>query len=110
MTVKSTSLEQYLVDFQRMFITLRKYGMKLNPEKCTFAVQEGRFLGFMISNKRIEVNLDKVKAVLDMQPPKTIRDIQRLNERIAALNQFVARSAERCLIFFKILRKNEKFE
>lgn len=64
----------------------------------------------MISNKGIEVNPDKVKVVLDMQPSESIRDIQRLNRRITALNRFLSRSVDMCLPFFKILRKNSKFK
>lgn len=66
-------------------------------------------MGFMISNKEIEVNLDKVKVVLDIQPSKKMRDKQRLNERIVALKSIVSRFAERCLPFFKILKKSEKW-
>ncbi|KAI3457130.1 hypothetical protein Pfo_013793 [Paulownia fortunei] len=72
--------------------------MKLNPSKCAFGVRSGKFLGYMVTERGIEVNSEKVKAV------------QQLTGRIAALSRFISRSAERSLPFFKILRKADKFE
>jgi hypothetical protein len=79
--------------------------MKLNPTKCAFGVSSGKFLGFMVSQRGIEVNPEKVKAVLDMQAPRTTKQLQQLTGRIAALNRFISRSIDKCLPFFKILRK-----
>ena len=54
-----------------------------------FVVPYGKFLGFIMSQRRIEANLDKVRAIIEMSPPTNIKDVQRLSERIAALNKFV---------------------
>ncbi|GKV18246.1 hypothetical protein SLEP1_g28653 [Rubroshorea leprosula] len=81
----------------------------LNPLKCTFAVESGKFLGYVVSKKGIEVNLEKVQAVRQMEPPKTVKDVQRLTGRVAALHRFIARSAEKCLHFFKALREPKNF-
>jgi hypothetical protein len=79
--------------------------MKLNPSKCVFSVLSGKFLGFMVSQRGIEANPDKIKAVLEMTPPKTIKEVQSLIGRVAALNCFVSRATDKCLPFFKTLRK-----
>jgi hypothetical protein len=79
--------------------------MKLNPTKCAFGVSSGKFLGFMVSQRGIEANPEKVRAVLEMEAPKTTKQLQRLTGRIAALNRFISRSTDKCLPFFKILRK-----
>ena len=79
--------------------------MKLNPSKCAFGVYSGKFLGFMVSQRGIEANPDKIKAILEMQPLKTTKEIQRLTGRIATLNSFVSRSTDKCLPFFKTLKK-----
>ena len=79
--------------------------MKLNPSKCAFGVYSGKFLGFMVSHRGIEANLDKIKAILEMQPPKTTKEIQRLTGRVVALNRFVSQSIDKCLPFFKTLKK-----
>uniref|UniRef100_A0A2N9ES18 Uncharacterized protein n=1 Tax=Fagus sylvatica TaxID=28930 RepID=A0A2N9ES18_FAGSY len=92
-------------DLRETFETLRKYQMKLNPSKCAFGVYSGKFLGFMVSQRGIEANPDKIKAILEMQPPKTTKEIQRLTERVAALNRFISQSTDKCLPFFKTLKK-----
>ncbi|XP_059441915.1 uncharacterized protein LOC132174241 [Corylus avellana] len=81
------------------------YGMKLNTAKCAFGGSSGRFLGYMVSNQGIEANPKKIQAVLDMQSPKNTKQLQQLTGRIAALNLFISRSIDKCLPFFKILRK-----
>jgi hypothetical protein len=105
MLVKSKEEDDHLHDLGETFKTLRKYQMKLNPSKCAFGVYSGKFLGFMVSQRGIEANPDKIKAILEMQPPKTTKEIQRLTGRVAALNRFMSRSTDKCLPFFKTLKK-----
>uniref|UniRef100_A0A2N9FUJ3 Integrase catalytic domain-containing protein n=1 Tax=Fagus sylvatica TaxID=28930 RepID=A0A2N9FUJ3_FAGSY len=105
MLVKSKEEDGHLDDLRETFQTLRKYQMKLNPSKCAFGVYSGKFLGFMVSQRGIEANPDKIKAILEMQPPKNIKEVQRLTGRIAALNRFMSRSTDKCLPFFKTLKK-----
>ena len=92
-------------DLRETFQTLRKYQMKLNLSKCAFGVYSGKFLGFMVSQRGIEANPDKIKAILEMQPPKNTKEVQRLTGRIAALNRFMSRSTDKYLPFFKTLKK-----
>ena len=105
MLVKSLDEEKHLDDLKETFGTLRQHQMKLNPRKCAFGVSSGKFLGFMVSQKGIEVNPDKIQAILDMEPPKNIKEVQFLIGRVAALNRFVSKVTDKCLPFFKILRK-----
>ena len=105
MLVKSKKEDDHLKDLEETFNTLRKYQMKLNPSKCVFGVSSGKFLGFIVSQRGIDANPDKIKAILEMQLPKNIKETQGLTRRIAALNRFVFRSTDKCLHFFKILRK-----
>ena len=79
--------------------------MKLNPSKCAFEVLSGKFLGFMVSQRGIEANPDKIQAILDMEPLKNIKEVQSLIGRVAALNKFVSKAIDKCLPFFKVLRK-----
>ena len=74
--------------------------MKLNPAKCAFGVSTGKFLGFIVNNRGIETNPDKIKAVLNMPPPSNIKEVQRLTGRIAALSRFVSKASDRCQPFF----------
>ena len=80
--------------------------MKLNPNKCAFGVTAGKFLGFMVSQRGIEVNLEKIRAIMELEPPKTIKEVQSLNGKIVALNRFVSKATDKCLPFFHILRKS----
>ena len=104
MLVKSPTIEQHITDLADTFASLRLYNMRLNPEKCTFGVEAGKFLGFMVSQRGIEINPEKIQAILEMTSPKSVKDIQRLAGRVAALNRFISRSADKCLSFFKIGR------
>ena len=80
--------------------------MKLNPSKCVFGVTAGKFLGFMVSHRSIEVNPEKVRAIMELEPPRTVKELQNLNGKIAALNRFVSKTTDKCLPFFSTLRKS----
>ncbi|XP_074378505.1 putative mitochondrial protein AtMg00860 [Apium graveolens] len=84
--------------------------MRNNPNKCTFGVSSGKFLGYMVSARGIEVNPEKIEAVINMEAPKYIRDIQKLTGRLAALRRFISRSAEKALPFFVVLKGSKNFE
>ena len=75
MLVKSLDEGKHLNDLQETFDTLRQYNMKLNPSKCFFGVSSRKFLGFMVSHRGIEANLDKIQAILDMKPPRNIKEV-----------------------------------
>ena len=93
-------------DLKETFGTLRSYNMKLNPSKCAFGVTTGKFLGFMVSQRGIEANPDKIRAIVEMAPPKNVKEVQSLNGKIAALNRFVSRATNKCLPFFCMLKKS----
>uniref|UniRef100_A0A2N9ERL6 Reverse transcriptase n=1 Tax=Fagus sylvatica TaxID=28930 RepID=A0A2N9ERL6_FAGSY len=86
MLVKSKKDENHLADLKETFQALRRYNMKLNPAKCVFGVSSGKFLGFMVLQHGIEANPDKIKAILEMSPPKTVKEVQSLTGKAAALN------------------------
>ncbi len=105
MLVKSKEEGGHLDDLEEALKTLRKYQMKLNPRKCAFGVSSGKFLGFMVSQRGIQAKPNKIKAILDMQPLRTTKEAQGLTGRVAALNHFVSQSTDKCLPFFKTLKK-----
>ena len=106
MLVKSLRENDHLNNLQETFNTLRSYNMKLNPSKCIFGVITGKFLGFMVSQRGIEVNPEKVQAILELEPPRTLKAVQSLNGKVAALNRFVSKATDKCLPFFRVLRKS----
>ncbi|XP_065635254.1 uncharacterized protein LOC136069991 [Quercus suber] len=105
MLIKSKEELAHLDDLKETFDTLKQYQIKLNPGKCGFGVASGKFLGFMVSQRGIEANPKKVQAILNMASPKTIKEVQKLIGRIAALNRFVSRATDKCLPFFKTLKQ-----
>ncbi|XP_074377813.1 uncharacterized protein LOC141719323 [Apium graveolens] len=76
----------------------------LNPQKCVFGVESGKFLGFVVNHRGIEANPTKIKALLDMKSPSIVKQVQSLTGRIAALNRFVSKSSDRCKEFFKAIK------
>jgi len=106
MIVKSQQEVDHAAHLKRVFEQTRKYNMRLNPEKCTFGVQAGKFLGFYL----IEANPDKCRAFTELPTPHSKKCIQTLNGMLTALSRFVAKSAQHALAFFKLLRKETKFD
>ena len=105
MLVKSTTAELHIAHLAEAFQILKKYNMKLNPAKCAFGVSAEKFLGFIVNNRGIEANPDKIKAVLDMPPPSNIKEVQRLTGRIVALSRFVSKASDKCQPIFQVLKK-----
>ena len=105
MLVKSKDEANHLDDLKETFSTLHKYNMKLNPAKCVFAVALGKFLGFMVSQRGIEANPDKVKVVIEVKSPKTVKEVQSLTGKVKTLNKFFSRATNKCMPFFKVLKK-----
>jgi hypothetical protein len=75
MLAKSTESANHVHDLHEAFETLKKYGMKLNPSKCAFRVSSGKFLGYMVSSRGIKANPEKIQAILEMQSPKTTKQL-----------------------------------
>ncbi|XP_031099667.1 uncharacterized protein LOC116003866 [Ipomoea triloba] len=109
MLVKSTFRADHPGDLRACFQVMREHRLRLNPKKCTFAVQTGKFLGYMMTRRGIEPNPAKIQAILDMQPPTSIREVQQLTGRLAALSRFLSKLADRAHPFFKILKKTNGF-
>nr|GEY47647.1 reverse transcriptase domain-containing protein [Tanacetum cinerariifolium] len=106
--IKSRTKDEIVRDIEETFKTLREINMELNPKKCTFGVEDGMFLGYKANTKGLKVRPDKVDAVLSLSSPKCLKDVQKLNRKLASLNRFLAKSAEKSLPFFKTLKKCTK--
>jgi len=89
-----------------LFTTIAKYKLKLNPEKCIFGVEAGKFLGFLLTERGIEANHDKCAAILAMRSPATVKEVQQLTGRMAALSRFVSASGHP---YFQCLKRNNRF-
>ena len=105
MLVKPVKAELHLTHLVEVFQVLKRYNMKLNLAKCAFGVTTEKFLGFIVNNRGIETNPDKIKVVLDMLPPLNVKEIKCLTGRIAALSRFVSKASDKCQPFFQALKK-----
>ena len=84
--------------------------MHLNASKCSFGVGSGKFLGYMVTYRGIEVNPDQIKAINNLRSPWNPKEVQKLTRMAAALNRFISRSADRCRPFFLLINKWKGFE
>jgi hypothetical protein len=107
--VASKNKEDHLLDLVETFTNMREVRLRLNPEKCIFGVCQSKILDYLVSHRGIEANLNKIQAIMDMAPPQSTKDIQRLTGRLVALNRFISRSAERSLLILKTLRGTKDF-
>ena len=82
--------------------------MKLNPLKCHFGVASGKFLGFIVNARGIEANPEKIWAIRNLQTPRTIKQVQSLNGKVAALSRFISKSTDKCIPFFDLIRKGKR--
>lgn len=110
MVVKSENAGDHVRDLQDVFDILQIYNMKLNPAKCNFVMSAGKFLGHMVTRRGIEASPEQIKTISELASPRTIKDIQKLTGRVAALNRFISRSSDRCKPFYDVLRKNKGFQ
>jgi hypothetical protein len=110
--VITTRKEESLIsDLAETFDNLNKYKLKLNPTKCSFGILAGQLLGFLVSERGIETNPEKIQAILTMGKPTKLHDIQKLAGRVVVISRFVARLGEKALPFYVLMKKSDdKFE
>ena len=106
MLVKSLRENDHLDDLQETLDTLRSYNIKLNPSKCMFGVTAEKFLGFIVSHRGIKENPKKVRAIMELEPPRTMKEVQSLNGKIVALSRLISKATDKCLSFFCTPRKS----
>ena len=110
MVVKSKVVSGHLGGLGGIFNVLRRHKLRLNASKCSFGVRLGKFLGYMITHRGIEVNPNQIKAINDLKPPRNAKEVQKLTGMIAALTRFISRSVDRCRPFHLLINKWKGFE
>ena len=108
--VKSKVVSEHVRDLGDIFEVLRRHKLRLNTSKCSFGVRLGKFLGYMVTHRKTEVNLDQIRAINNLQPPRNPKEVQKLTGMTAALNRFISQSVDRCRPFFQLLNKWKGFE
>ena len=110
MVVKSKVVFEHVKDLEIIFGILREHKLRLNASKCSFGVGSRKFLGYMVTHRRIEVSPDQIKAINILQVPRNPKEVQKLTGMVAALNRFISRSADRCRPFYLLINKWKGFE
>ena len=110
MVVKRKLESKHINDLGNIFEISRKHKLCLNTSKCFFGVGSRKFLKNMVIHRRIEVNLNQIKATNSLQSPRNPKEVQRLTGMTAILNRFISGSAYSCRYFFQLLNKWKGFE
>lgn len=110
MVVKSAKADNHVACLQKVFDVARQNKLRFNPEKCVFGTAGKKFLGFMITQRGIEVNPDKIQAIVEMKSPTSRKEVQRLTGRVATLNRFMSWATDKFYHFLKAIGGSSNFE
>ncbi|XP_075109051.1 uncharacterized protein LOC142180854 [Nicotiana tabacum] len=110
LVVKSRKRGDHLQDLRMVFERLRRYQLRMNPLKCAFGVTSGKFLGFIVRHRGIEIDQAKVDAILKMPEPKNIHELKSLQGKLAYLRRFISNLAGKCQPFSRLMKKGIPFE
>ena len=104
-------VESHLADLRRVLERTRKFGLKMNPKKCAFAVTAGQFQGFLINEQGIEIGLKSQDAVRKMVPPTTKKELQKLIGKINFVRRFISNLSGRIEPFMELgkLKNDDEF-
>jgi len=107
MITKSESEAEHILNLKKLFERLRKFKLKLNPAKCTFGVKSGKLLGFIVCQKGIEVDPNKMRAIIEMPTPNTEKEVRGFLGRLNYIARFISQLTSTCEPIFKLLHKNQ---
>ncbi|RVW53332.1 Retrovirus-related Pol polyprotein from transposon 297 [Vitis vinifera] len=107
MIVKSQDRSDHLSALERFFERIGQFILRLNPKKCTFRVTSRKLLGYMVSERDIEVDLVKIRAILNMPASRTEREVRGFLGRLQYINKFITRLTNICEPIFRLLRKSQ---
>jgi hypothetical protein len=107
--MKTKKAGDLVTDLSIAFDCLRANGVKLNPEKCVFGMPRSMLLGYIVSQRGIEANPEKVAALEQMGPIRDLKGVQSVLGCLAALSRFISRLGEKGLPLYRLLKKHERF-
>jgi hypothetical protein len=107
--VKTKTANDLIINLDAAFCCLRKKNIKLNPKKCIFGVPRGMLLGFIVFERGIEANPEKISAITNMAPIQNLKGVQKLMGCLTSLSHFISRLDEKDLPLYRLLKKYEHF-
>ena len=108
--VKSKRREEHFYVLKKVFERCRVFKLRMNPLKCAFGVSFGKFLGFLVHNRGIDVDLTKVTAIATMRPPVTVKELKSFLGKVLYIWRFILKLASITFSFTKLLKKGQSFE
>ncbi|XP_020084900.1 uncharacterized protein LOC109707778 [Ananas comosus] len=109
LVVKTVNKANHFEDLRTVFTRLRKYNLKMNPLKCAFGVYSGKFLGFIVRYRGIEIDPAKIKAIMELPPPKNLKQLRSFQGRLAYIRRFISNLSGRIKPFSKLVKKDAPF-
>ncbi|XP_078153726.1 uncharacterized protein LOC144548890, partial [Carex rostrata] len=110
LVVKAMTYEEHLENLRIVFDRLRLHALKLNPLKCAFMVSSGKFLGFVVRHRGIEIDPGKIKAIMDLPPPQNLKQLRSFQGRLAYIRRFIANLSGKIQQFTRLTKKNVPFK
>ena len=110
MIVKSKEREGHYTTLQKFFQRIREFRLQLNRQKCAFDVTAGKMLRFLITQRGIEVDPSKIKAILEMPPPRTEKEVRGFLGKVQFIRRFISKLTLTCEPLFGLLKKRKKFQ
>ena len=110
LVVKTKRRADHLDDLRTVFERLRKHKLRMNPLKCAFGVTSGKFLGFVVSHRRIEIDPQRIRAIQEMPPPRNLKEQKSLQGRLAYIRRFISNLSGGCQPFSCLMKKGVPFE
>nr|GEU95406.1 hypothetical protein [Tanacetum cinerariifolium] len=105
MVIKSKTEPKMIKDIKETLFTLKKVNMKLDPKKCSFRIEEGKFLGYIVTFEGIRANPKKEKPIVNMPSPTNLKQMQRLSGKLDSLNRFLSKAAKKALPCLDTLKR-----
>ena len=108
--VKSKRREDHVKVLRKVFERCRLFKLRMNPLKCVFGVSIGKFLGFLVHSRRIDVDPTKAMAIATMKPPATVKELKSFLGKVSYIKSFISGLASITLAFTKLLKKGQDFK
>ncbi|KAG9444918.1 hypothetical protein H6P81_016258 [Aristolochia fimbriata] len=110
LVVKTKARDDYLKDLRTIFERLKRHQLKMNPLKCALGVSSGRFLGFIVRHRDIEIDQTKIDVIQQMPKPKNLSELKSMQGHLAYIRRFISNLAGRCQPFSRLMKKDTPFE
>jgi hypothetical protein len=108
--VKSVGFEEHMTDLKLSLERMKKYGLRMNPLKCTFRVTSGRFLGFIVHEHGIQIDPKKIESIGKIREPVCKKDVQKFLGKINYLRHFISNLTRRVEYLLPLVRLKHEEE